>query len=82
MASQIQSLSIKIEQIVDNINQGKGSLAKLIDDDALYNNANELVQNANGLINDSRNLVDDFQNNPKKYIRAYFAAKREDSKKK
>ena len=82
VASQIQSLSIKIEQIIDNINQGKGSLAKLIDDEALYNNANELVQNANGLINDSRDLVSDFQNNPKKYIRAYFAAKREDSKKK
>ena len=41
-----------------------------------------LVLNTNELITESRSVIKEVQDNPKKYIKAYFAAKREDSKKK
>jgi len=81
ISSKISALSTKIEMIVDNINNGEGFLSKIIADDALYNNANDLLVNANHLVSDARSFTDDIKSNPKKYIRAYFAAKREDSKK-
>tara|TARA_B100000470_G_C19663316_1_gene334133 strand:- start:118 stop:759 length:642 start_codon:yes stop_codon:yes gene_type:complete len=81
ISSKISALSEKLEVIVDNINSGEGSLAKLIAEDTLYNNINNLVVNANHLVQDARSFTDDIKSNPKKYIRAYFAAKREDTKK-
>ena len=50
MSSQISSLSEKIEIIINNINNGEGTLAKLITDDSIYNNANTLLANTNNLI--------------------------------
>ena len=82
VSSKISTLSAKIEKIVDNINNGEGTLAKLIDDDQLYAEITGLVSNANGLITEARSFTKDVQDNPKKYIRAYFAAKREDAKNK
>ena len=82
ISAQISKLSSKVENMVDNINKGDGTLSKLIDDDQLYANMITLVENTNGLITEARVLTKDVQDNPKKYIRAYFAAKREDSKKK
>ena len=81
MSSQISSLSEKIEIIINNINNGEGTLAKLITDDSIYNNANTLLENTNNLILDAKSFTSDVQKNPKKYIKAYFAAKREESKK-
>jgi len=82
ISSKISSLSEKLELIINNINQGEGTLSKLIADDDLYDNVNNLLVNANNLVTDARSFTDDVQSNPKKYIRAYFAAKREDGKKK
>tara|TARA_B100000686_G_scaffold350998_1_gene448492 strand:+ start:579 stop:1544 length:966 start_codon:yes stop_codon:yes gene_type:complete len=82
ISSRISALSEKLEIIVDNINKGEGSLAKLISDDDLYNNINNLVVNTNSLVLDAKSFTDDIKSNPKKYIRAYFAAKREDAKSK
>ncbi len=82
VSSKISTLSAKIENIVDNINNGEGTLAKLIDDDQLYVEITSLVSNTNGLITEARSFTKDVQDNPKKYIRAYFAAKREDAKNK
>ena len=82
ISAQISKLSSKVENMVDNINTGDGTLSKLIEDDQLYTNMITLVENTNGLITEARVLTKDVQDNPKKYIRAYFAAKREDSKKK
>ena len=82
ISSQISKLSAKVENMVDNINTGDGTLSKLIDDDQLYVKMIALVENTNGLITEARVLTKDVQDNPKKYIRAYFAAKREDNKKK
>lgn len=82
VSSKISTLSAKIENMVDNINNGEGTLAKLIDDDQLYTEITNLVSNTNGLITEARSFTKDVQDNPKKYIRAYFAAKREDAKNK
>ena len=82
ISAQISKLSSKVESMVDNINTGDGTLSKLIEDDQLYTNMITLVENTNGLITEARVLTKDVQDNPKKYIRAYFAAKREDSKNK
>tara|TARA_Y100000994_G_scaffold247989_1_gene254627 strand:+ start:2717 stop:3679 length:963 start_codon:yes stop_codon:yes gene_type:complete len=82
VSAKISALSVKVESMVDNINNGGGTLSKLIDDDELYKEFTSLVSNTNGLILEARSFTKDVQDNPKKYIKAYFAAKREDSKKK
>jgi len=51
----------KLNFAIDDINQGKGTLGKLIKDEKLYN---ELVESNNEL----QELVDDLQANPKKYV--------------
>ena len=55
--------------IINNVNSGSGSLSKIINEDELYNNLN-------GLIVDARSIVDDVKNNPTKYLKAYFNAKK------
>jgi len=62
-------VTISIKQIVDNINNGTGSMSKLLNQDELYNNVN-------GLVLDARLLLDDVKNNPTKYLKAYFNAKK------
>ena len=39
-------------------------------------NNDDLYNNINGLIVDSRSLVNDIKDNPTKYLRAYFEAKK------
>ena len=80
LSEKINSLTTKFEEIIDDVNAGKGSLSKLIKDDELYNNINTLVSNANELVLDAKSLTTSIKNSPKTYIRAYFAAKREDDK--
>ena len=82
ISSQISTLSSKVGKIVDGINNGEGTLSKLIDNDQLYNEITNLVLNTNELITESRSVIKDVQDNPKKFFKAYFAAKREDSKRK
>ena len=82
MSSKINTLSAKIEKVIDSINNGEGTLAKLIDDEQLYIEITNLVSNSNGFITEARSFTQDVQNNPKKYFRAYMAAKREDAKNK
>ena len=82
ISSKISTLSAKIEQMIDDINTGEGTLSKLIADDQLYTEITNLISNTNGFITEARSFTKDVQDNPKKYIRAYFAAKREDAKNK
>ena len=82
ISSRINALTEKLEIIVDNINSGEGSRAQSIAKDDLYNNVNNLVLNANDVVVEAKSFTDDIKSNPKKYIRAYFAAKREDAKNK
>ena len=58
-----------MKNVINNIDNGEGSISKLI-------NSNEFYENANGLLIDSRSLVNDIKENPTKYLRAYFAAKK------
>tara|TARA_Y100000590_G_scaffold399474_1_gene482779 strand:- start:4068 stop:4979 length:912 start_codon:yes stop_codon:yes gene_type:complete len=69
ISSEIDRTLVDIAEIVSNINSGKGSLSKLI-------NREELYDNVNGLVLDARSLLDDVKNNPAKYLRAWFEAKK------
>ena len=80
LSDKINNLSEKLTQTIDNINQGKGTLSKLINDEKLYDDALEFVDNANLLIIDAKDLIGDVKENPKKWLKAYFAAKREDAR--
>ena len=46
----------------------------------MYDDALEFINNANLLIVDAKEVVSDVKNNPKKWLKAYFAAKREDAR--
>ena len=80
LSNKINDLSEELTQTIENINQGEGTLSKLINDGKLYDDALEFVDNANLLIVDAKDLIGDVKENPKKWLKAYFAAKREDAK--
>ena len=69
ISEKIDKFSTSAISIMDNIDGGSGSLSKLINQDELYNNIN-------GLVLDARLLLDDVKNNPTKYLKAYFNAKK------
>ena len=80
LSDKISLLSEKLTLTVDNINSGRGTLSKLLNEDELYDDALEFINNANLLIVDAQEVVSDVKNNPKKWLKAYFAAKREDAR--
>ena len=59
----------KFDTLLNDINSGEGSLGKFVNDDALFENANLLILEA-------RSVVKDFKDNPSKYLKAYFRAKK------
>ena len=80
LSDKISLLSEKLTLTVNNINSGRGTLSKLLNEDQLYDDALEFINNANLLIVDAQEVVSDVKNNPKKWLKAYFAAKREDAR--
>ena len=50
-ASNLDSSMIILNALVNEMNEGKGTLGKLLKDDSLYDNLNEVVDNTNSLIN-------------------------------
>ena len=56
------------EMLADDLNEGKGTLGKLLKDDTLYENMNQGVDNVN-------NLGNDVKENPGKYVKAYWKSK-------
>ena len=58
-----------LQLLIQDINEGKGSLGKLLKDESLYNNLNEVVDNTNDLINDVKE-------NPTKYVKAYWQGRK------
>jgi len=58
-----------LQLLIQDMNQGKGSLGKLLKDESLYDNLNEVVDNTNDLINDVKE-------NPTKYVKAYWQGRK------
>ena len=71
---------IELKDVIEGVNDGEGSLGKFVKQDDLYNNANEFIENANTLVVDAKDLILDVKKNPKKYIKAYLQASREDKR--
>ena len=63
------SLTSKLDKIFSKIESGEGTLGKLLNENAMHDNMNDLV-------NDVRVLVKDFKDNPTKYMRAYWKGKK------
>ncbi len=59
----------KFNKILDKIDNGEGTMGKLVSDTALY-------ENMNSLVNDMRVLVEDIKENPTKYMKAYRKSKK------
>ncbi len=59
----------KINKILNKIDNGEGTMGKLVSDSALY-------ENMNNLVNEMRTLVDDIKENPAKYMKAYRKSKK------
>ena len=69
ISDEIDQILVDVNSVVKNLNSGEGSLSKLLNNDELYDNIN-------GLVLDARSLLDDVKNNPTKYLRAWFEAKK------
>ena len=69
ISNEIDGILIDVNSVVKNLNSGEGSLSKLLNNDELYDNIN-------GLVLDARSILDDVKNNPAKYLRAWFEAKK------
>ncbi len=69
MSEEVDILISDLSEIIKNINSGDGSLSKLL-------NRADLYDNINGLVLDARSLLGDVKENPAKYLRAWFEAKK------
>ena len=58
-----------LRNIINNIEQGKGTLGLLLKEEELYNNLNETVVSA-------KDLIQDLKQNPETYFRAYWRSKK------
>ena len=65
----LNSSSKKFENILTKIDSGEGTLGKMINDPALYDNLKALTQ-------DGRELVQDIKDSPTKYMKAYWKGKK------
>ena len=72
LKSSSESLNLsskKFENILTKIDSGEGTLGKMINDPALYDNLHALSK-------DGRELVRDIKDNPTKYMKAYWKGKK------
>ena len=76
----INTTLTELKFVIKGVNDGDGSLGKFVKQDDIYNNANEFIGNANTLVVDAKDLISDVKKNPKKYIKAYLQASREDKR--
>ena len=73
LSEDLNNAVLDLKSIIKKINNNEGTLGKIVNDNSLYDNVNNLVIDANLLIND-------INDNPTKWLRAYFAAKRQEKK--
>ena len=69
ISTELNDAIISVKNIVNKIENGEGTISRLVQNDEFYNNIN-------GLVTDSRKLINDVRDNPTKYLRAYFEAKK------
>ena len=55
--------------LLTKMENGEGTLGKLVNNDTLH-------ENMNSLLNEVRTLVQDFKDNPTKYMKAYWKGKK------
>ena len=65
----ISSSTKKLDHIFTKLENGEGTLGKLVSDETLHDNMNNFV-------NDIRALIQDFKDNPTKYMKAYWKGKK------
>jgi phospholipid/cholesterol/gamma-HCH transport system substrate-binding protein len=65
----------KINNILDRVENGEGSLGRLV-------NSNDLADNMNGFIDDLRLLLEDFSENTEEYLKKYIRANKKVKKEK
>ena len=65
----------KMNNILDKVEDGEGSLGKLL-------NSNELTNNMNGFVDDLRLLLEDFSENTEEYLKKYIRANKKVKKEK
>ncbi len=61
--------ALKIDSVLNKLNNGNGTAALLLNDNSVYLSLDSLIK-------DARNVVTDFNDNPGKYIKAYFKSKK------
>ena len=65
----------RMNNILDRVENGEGSIGKLV-------NNNDLVDNMNGFIDDLRLLLEDFSENTEEYLKKYIRANKKVKKEK
>ena len=63
------SATQKLDMLLTKMENGEGTLGKLMNNDTLH-------ENMNSLLNEVRTLVQDFKDNPTKYMKAYWKGKK------
>ena len=63
------SATQKLDMLLTKMENGEGTLGKLMNNDTLH-------ENMNSLVNEVRTLLQDFKNNPTKYMKAYWKGKK------
>jgi phospholipid/cholesterol/gamma-HCH transport system substrate-binding protein len=59
----------RFDKILAKIENGEGTLGKMINDPSLYDNLNEFSE-------DAKKLIQEFKDNPTKYMKAYWKGKK------
>ena len=83
LPTNVLKLIINKYLVKDNMKETIDGLFRIVNKDIARNViylAHEFINNANLLIVDAKDVVADVKKNPKKWLKAYFAAKREDAK--
>jgi phospholipid/cholesterol/gamma-HCH transport system substrate-binding protein len=65
----LKSSSQKLDSLLQKVENGEGSLGKLINDSSLFDNLN-------GLAVEGKELIQDIKDNPTKYMKAYWKGKK------
>lgn len=62
MSGSLKTVSAELSEILQKVNQGEGTIGKMINDPSLYNNLDTLTVNLN-------NLIKDINENPRHFLR-------------